>query len=240
MNDTDISKSSQKIKMSNISLIDKEFVILDDLNIEIEPQKFNVIFGENGAGKTSLLECLVDIRKDYSGKIDFSEDISFYEAHPKLDPKLKVKDYLEFAFLASNNNFSNMAAEVSRVLKMYNLIHIANSRIKSLSSGQKRLVYIISKSKEESSILIFDEPTANLDPAMRDFIFSEINNFKKIGKTVIVCTHLTNEISKYVDVLTIVSKGKIHYNGKYNKQIVDDFFIGKKILSDINKGKENA
>ncbi|NQZ29159.1 MAG: ATP-binding cassette domain-containing protein [Mycoplasmatales bacterium] len=226
------------MKMSNLSLIDGEFVILDNLNIEIIPNKFNVIFGENGAGKTSLLECLVNIRKDYSGMVDFTKRISFYEAHPDFDGSMKVKDFLELAFIASMDQSNNIAAEVSRVLKTYNLMHISKSKLKSLSSGQKRLVYIISKLKEESDVLIFDEPTANLDPAMRDFIFSEINNFKNIGKTVIVCTHLTNEISKYIDVLTIISGGKVHYNGPYNKTIVDDFFVGRKILSDIKKGNE--
>ncbi|MDW5298645.1 MAG: energy-coupling factor transporter ATPase [Sedimentibacter sp.] len=225
------------IKAENIKYVYSEgtpfrTVALDNLNLEIREGDFLGIIGHTGSGKSTLIQLFNGLESPTEGQIIVDGTI-VGEDKKKLS-KIRqlvglVFQYPEYqlfeetvakdvAFGPVNLNISKEEIDI-RVKEALELVGFNYDEIKDvspfdLSGGQKRRVAIAGVLAMKPHYLILDEPTAGLDPAGRNEIFSQIQTLhKKSNVTVVLVSHSMEDIAKLVNRVIVLYKGKIHMEG---------------------------
>lgn len=247
---------------------------LDNINLSIKKGEFLVISGNSGCGKSTLALCIGGFLKQKgitSGSLTvdnidvFSEDL--FEISKKIgiiqqDPEgqictLRVKNEVAFGLENLMVKPEEIKNKVDYYLKMLHIEYLKNRDIFSLSGGEKQKIAIASIMAMEPDILIFDEPTSNLDPVATREIFKIITEIKRhTNITIIVIEHKLSYLKGLWDRLVVMEKGTIkeitdstsnypkiifnaNVNVKLGKSVIDIKGLyyekdGKNILSDIN------
>ena len=189
------------------------FTALDDVTLKITKGKIIGLLGMNGAGKTTLLKLINELLVPTSGEILFKgkklgieskNDIAYLSDKEYLDENMNAIQILKF-YKDFYKNFN-----YKKALKYLDEFDIEkNKKIYKMSKGMKdklKLVLVISRS---ASLYIIDEPLTAIDPITREYILDIV--FKKIDKnsSLIVTTHLINEMEKVFDEIIILDKGKV-------------------------------
>jgi len=225
------------IKAENIKYVYSEgtpfrTVALDNLNLEIKEGDFLGIIGHTGSGKSTLIQLFNGLEAPTEGKIIVDGTI-VGEDKKKLS-KIRqlvglVFQYPEYqlfeetvakdvAFGPMNLNLSKEEVD-ERVKEALELVGFNYNEIKDvspfdLSGGQKRRAAIAGVLAMKPHYLILDEPTAGLDPAGRNEIFSQIQTLhKKANVTVVMVSHSMEDIAKLVNRVIVLYKGKMHMEG---------------------------
>ena len=200
-------------------------IILDKISLHIK--KHLSILGANGSGKSTLAKAICNLMK-FEGYISvFDTDIR--KLHPKklaklityiptklefYDAYITVSDFILLGRFAYKNNFLDYSKsdykEVQNSLELLSCEHLKNSTLGSLSSGEQQLVLIAQALTQKSKIIIFDEPTANLDPYNSKIIANHIKNLKK-SLNIILITHDLHLASYINSPLLFVSDKKIDF-----------------------------
>ena len=191
------------IKLHNLSVRFDKKKVLQNLSFEIEGHL--TIVGANGSGKSTLAKCLAGLNA-YSGSIEI-QNINAAKIPAKerakllsyIPTKLEVYDSFitaeEFVLLGrfphkeSLFDYSQKDREtVKEMMEYLGIRHLAKQHIRELSSGEQQLTLIAQALTQQSKIIIFDEPTANLDPKNSKIIAKHIKELQK-SHTVILITH---------------------------------------------------
>ncbi len=177
------------------------------------------VLGPNGAGKTTLIRALVSAIKLTQGNVtinnqDCAKASSFLGYLPQqfgLFQDLTVYEALELMFLLKKLE-GDCKEEVHRVLALTNLEEEQKKKLRHLSGGMLRRVGIAQALLGNPSILIFDEPTAGLDPEER-IRFRQVIDEIKENKIIIVSTHIVSDLESLCDKVLIMNHGKLLFNG---------------------------
>ena len=191
------------IKLHKLSVHFGKKTVLQNLSFEIEGHL--TIVGANGSGKSTLAKCLAGLNS-YSGTIEI-QNINAAKIPAKerakllcyIPTKLEVYDAFitveEFVLLGrfphkeSLFDYSQKDREIVRtMMEFLKITHLAKQQIGELSSGEQQLTLIAQALTQQSKIIIFDEPTANLDPKNSKIIAQHIKELQK-SHTVILITH---------------------------------------------------
>ena len=203
---------------------------IDDISFEIQSGEFVGIIGHTGSGKSTLIQHFNGLLKPESGSviidgIDVSQKdlkqlrnnvglVFQYPEHQLFEETV----YKDIAFGPTKQGLSDkeIKERVHQALKGVGLSEdILTKSPFELSGGQKRRVAIAGVLSMKPSILVLDEPTAGLDPAGKDEIFSYINEIHTKNKmTTILVSHSMEDIAKLVDRVIVLNKGKIYKDGK--------------------------
>ncbi len=186
--------------------------VLRDINLELEPGSFQFLTGPSGAGKTSLLRLLFLASKPTRGLIRlFNQDVATLQRDELPDIRRRIGVvFQEFRLLDHLTTFENVAlplrvanqrssayrSDVMELLKWVGLAEHANVYPPVLSGGEKQRAAIARAVVGKPDLLLADEPTGNVDPALAVRLmrlFLELNRF---GTTVLVATHDTHLISQ--------------------------------------------
>ncbi|MDD2495541.1 MAG: energy-coupling factor transporter ATPase [Tissierellia bacterium] len=207
-------------------------VALDNVNMTVEKGDFLGIIGHTGSGKSTLIQLFNGLEMPAEGKI-IVDGVSVGEDKKKLKNIRQtvglVFQYPEYqlfeetvakdvAFGPLNLNLSQDEIN-SRVKEALELVGFDYNKIKDLSpfdlsGGQKRRVAIAGVLAMKPDYLILDEPTAGLDPAGRNELFSQIKKLHGKGNfTVVLVSHSMEDIAKLVNKVIVLYKGKIHMKG---------------------------
>jgi phospholipid/cholesterol/gamma-HCH transport system ATP-binding protein len=220
------------IKIKNIY---KQFSlkhVLCKINFEVYNSEILVIIGPSGAGKSILLKAMVGLVKPDNGSIEI-ENINIvtcsYLNLYKIQKKMGYV-FQENALFDSLNIFDNVAfglknltslnkneikQRVKYCLSMVNLANIENLRPNELSGGMKKRVAIARAMAYQPHYILYDEPTAGLDPIMTNVINNLILNLKKhLHVSSVVVTHDIKSAHKIADRIIMLHKGRIIFNGK--------------------------
>lgn len=196
--------------------------ILDDLNLQVPAGSIYGFLGPNGAGKTTTLRLILGLLKKQQGditlfgkpfqanRIDILRRIGSLIEQPSLYLHLTGKENLEVFRLTYQVNKNR----IDEVLKLVQLQHAANKKVKSYSLGMKQRLAIAIALLHDPEVLILDEPTNGLDPngiiETRELI-KQLN--REYGKTILVSSHLLAEVEKMATHVGIIHKGKLLFQG---------------------------
>ncbi len=241
------------LKTVNLSLThtNQDKAVLNDISLNFDENKLYLLLGPSGCGKSSLANVLAGIiPNNISGKITgdvLFDDYSIlqkqtYEISLKVGYVMqdadsqfctyKVEDELLFGLENLKYSKKEMDIRLNRILDLMNIKDIRYKSLNSLSGGQKQKVAIASVLILDPPVVIFDEPTANLDPATSKEIFQLINKIKcEYKKTIIIIEHKLDYLIEYVDYVYILS----------NNGMVDSSGTPKEVfryLLDTNKRPE--
>lgn len=181
-------------------------LVLSNLNFSVPDGTVLSILGKNGVGKTTFLRCLTAELKDYTGEILFdhkeirsfttgelSKKLALVASNNPCYQNLKVADYLVTGFanqLASLQTPSRKQYEqAAEALSHMGQTALFNRSIFDLSSGEMQLVKIARAMLQNPSVIIFDEPTSNLDIRNQLLVLEQIASLSANGYTVVTTTH---------------------------------------------------
>ncbi len=197
---------------------------VDDISFEVEAGEIVGFLGPNGAGKSTTMNILTGYLSSTSGKamiagIDILRDpigakklIGYLPEQPPLYLDMTVEEYLNFNFDLKRCRLDRKAhlAEVCETVKIKDVYHKV---IRTLSKGYRQRVGIAQALIGNPKVIIFDEPTVGLDPKQ---IIEIRNLIRGLGKehTVILSTHILQEVQAVCDRIVIINKGKIVANEK--------------------------
>lgn len=226
------------IEVKNFSIDFAEQTVLSDINVRIPSNKFTVILGHSGSGKSVLTKSIIGLFRHFSGEIYFNNELIDY-SNNKIIYSLRKKLGMLFqsgALFDSMDVFQNIAfpfyehsklsekeinIKVANLLTQVNLPDIADKFPAELSGGMKRRVALARAISMEPEYLIYDEPTTGLDPQTSRGIVNLINDIHgKIIKSTCVITHDFPSFADLCEHLIVLDKGKCLYSGPYTPQII--------------------
>lgn len=203
-----------EVKKVNKSYNKKQ--VLKDINITFEENKIYGLLGRNGAGKTTLLNLITDRAVVDSGEITIDgetiyendkalEKIYFMTERTLYPVDYKVKEIFKWTKEFYNNFDSEYALELA---KKFNLN--INTKIKNLSTGYNSICKIITTLASNANVLIFDEPVLGLDANHRELFYKVfMENYIENPKTIILSTHIIEEVSNLIEKVIILNNSKV-------------------------------
>src|SRR6185436_15307564 len=183
-------------------------------NVSFEVPKGSVfgILGPNGSGKTTLLGIIMDVLKPSSGSYLWMGNPGSNEQRKNIGTLLETPNF--YHYLSGADNLAIAAAikgkgkeNIDKVLQTVNLLQRKNSRFNTYSLGMKQRLAIASALLGDPDILVFDEPTNGLDPAGIAEIRELMKQLNGQGKTIIMASHILDEVEKVCTHVAIIQKG---------------------------------
>lgn len=209
------------IKCTNLTKKFDNKTILNNINLTITENKIIGLLGKNGTGKTTLIKLINDLLTPTSGEIliegkkpspETKEIISYLPERTYLDKTMSIKETLIF-FSEFYKNFNIKKAK--KLLKDLNLEE--DQKLSKMSKGMLEKLTLILVMSRKAKIYILDEPLGGVDPATRDYILDTIlTNFDE-NASIIISTHLIEDIEKILDEVIFIDKGEIVLNSPTDK-----------------------
>lgn len=200
----------------------EDMVANDNISLNLEKGKIIGIFGHNGAGKTTLVNQLIGLVTPDSGSIEIlGEDIVKNPSKGRFLCSVQPQGQIPFDMITPTQVVSIMGnirggteteARMKELFKNLDIEGWANVQGMELSGGIKRLVSFCMAAINSKDIIILDEPTNDVDPVRRRYLWKEIKGLKERGKTVLLVTHNIKEAENIVDHAIILDKGKVLVN----------------------------
>lgn len=231
------------LQTSGLRKVYKDTVALKDLSISVEKGQIFGLLGPNGSGKTTTLGILLGVIKPKKGtfswfgngqKDENRKNIGALLETPNFYPYLNPVDNLKV--VAKIKDVENAEEAIERVLKRVNLWERKKSKFKTFSLGMKQRLALASCMLADPDVLVLDEPTNGLDPQGIAEIRSLIMDIAKEGKTIIIASHLLDEIEKMCTHVAIMKYGELLQVGTLDEIMTQDRMLMIK-ADDIEKVK---
>jgi len=209
------------IKVKNLSKHYHQQKAVDEISFEAKPGKILGFLGPNGAGKSTTMKMLTGYLTptagdaEICGKSILSEDLAvkrlvgYLPENTPLYNDMYIKEFL--SFVGETYGIKNLKNRVDEVIKQVGLTPEQHKKISMLSKGYKQRVGLAQAIIHDPEVLILDEPTSGLDPNQLTDIRTLIKNLG-VAKTVIISTHIMQEVEAICDEVIIINKGKIVAN----------------------------
>ncbi|MDF1547032.1 MAG: ABC transporter ATP-binding protein [Bacteroidales bacterium] len=208
--------------MINISNLHKNFgkvVVLRGIDLEIKKGGIFAILGPNGSGKTTLIKSILGMVIPDSGKIavnnhsvlkewSYRDNINYLPQIADFPNNLSVKELIKMI-----KNLRGKTASDSELIEILGLKPFLDKKLGNLSGGTRQKVNLVLCFMFDSELLILDEPTTGLDPVSLIQLKKIIRQEKKIGKTIIITTHIMSFVEEMADEIVFLLDGNIYFKG---------------------------
>ena len=200
---------------------------INDLDLSITKGQVFGLLGPNGSGKTTTLGVLLGVIQANSGHF------KWFGEKPGADSRKRIGAILEqpvfYPYMSAIENLKVVAkikelsyASIEEVLKWVNLWERRNDPFKNYSLGMKQRLAIASALLCDPEVMILDEPTNGLDPQGINEIRDMILQIAERGKTIIIASHLLDEVQKVCTDFAILSKGNLIYTGNVRNDLSEE------------------
>lgn len=208
-----------ELKISNLSKNFGNKLVLDNINLTFNNGIY-AILGPNGAGKSTFINIVMGLMPAASGSIemngnntnknesDFLNSVGYMPQNMNFYKNFSGKDMLEYIGVLKGLSKKEAREKAEILLKKVNLYNERNKKTGKYSGGMKQRLGIAQALITDPKILIFDEPTAGLDPRERIRFRNIITNLSN-DKIVIICTHIVPDIDTISDKIIMLKSGKI-------------------------------
>ena len=216
------------LEIKNIAKSYGKIKALDGVSFEVPPGSVFGILGPNGSGKTTLLSIILDVLQSDQGSYTwFGQELSHLH-RKKIGSLLETPNVYHYLTAVQNLRITQSVSgrgseeEIDEVLKKVNLYERRNSRFTTYSLGMKQRLAIAGALLGRPSVLVLDEPTNGLDPVGIAEIRELIKELATQGHTVIMASHLLDEVEKVCDHVAILKKGKLLTHGRVDDVLSDE------------------
>lgn len=195
--------------------------VLKGINLNIPKGKIVGLLGPNGSGKSTMIKLINGLLSEDSGMIfinglkpskETKKIVSYLPERTYLNDWMKVKDMLGFF----KDFYSDFDAEKAEEM-LKNLGIDKNEKLKTMSKGTREKVQLILVMSRKADLYILDEPIGGVDPAARSYILKTIMTNYLENSTLLIATHLINEIENICDEVIFISKGNIVLQGNVDE-----------------------
>lgn len=212
-------------------------------NLSFDIQKGNVygILGPNGSGKSTTLGIILNVVNKTSGEFSwFDGNLSTHQALKKVGAIIERPNFYPYMTAIQNLSLICKIKDISteninEKLKIVNLFDRRNSKFKTYSLGMKQRLAIASALLNNPEILILDEPTNGLDPQGIHEIREIIQKIAKNGTTILLASHLLDEVEKVCSHVVVIREGIKLYSGRVDEMSISHGLFELKTKEPKNK-----
>lgn len=209
------------IETHNLSKRYDSVTVVDQLNFHIQTGEIFGLLGPNGAGKTTTILMLMGLTEPFSGSAKvcgfdptreplkvkrlvgyMPEKVGFYE-------NLNARENLDFIAELNQITATTASKRIDELLYTVGLNNVLEKPVGQYSRGMKQRLGIADALVKQPKVVIFDEPTAGLDPEGINQILDLLHDLPKKGTTVIMCSHRLYEVQRICDRVGILSRGRM-------------------------------
>lgn len=211
--------------------------VLSDVSFAIKAGECFGLLGPNGAGKSTIIKVIYGVVARSRGDLQvmgFDPQVDAMELRRHLGVVMQ-EDALDEAMTVRNNmmmfcRFHNLkgaeaAKRVDALLESMSLSVKAHARISALSGGMRRRLAFVRSLLSQPKLLILDEPTTGLDPAVRHALWDKIRELKRGGTTILLTTHYMDEAELLCDRLVVIDQGRVNIQGQ-PRHLIDEHCPG--------------
>lgn len=212
-------------------------------NLSFDIQKGNVygILGPNGSGKSTTLGIILNVVNRTSGEFSwFDGKLSTHEALKKVGAIIERPNFYPYMTAVQNLNLickikGVSSDKIDEKLKIVNLFERRDSKFRTYSLGMKQRLAIASALLNDPEILILDEPTNGLDPQGIHEIRQIIKKITTNGTTILLASHLLDEVEKVCSHVVVIRKGIKLYSGRVDEMTASNGLLELKVDVDEEK-----
>ena len=209
------------VEVKNLSKSYKSFKAVSNLNMKVKKGRVYGFLGPNGAGKSTTIRMILGLIKDTGDvkffgnpfekdKMNILKNVGALIEQPSYYEHLSAYDNMKIITLLKNGEIN----DIDNILKTVGLLEVKNKKVSKFSLGMKQRLAIGLALINNPEIIILDEPTNGLDPFGRIEIRDLLRNLAdEHKKTIIISSHILNEMEHLVDDVGIINKGKMVYEG---------------------------
>ncbi|MGZ6643951.1 MAG: FHA domain-containing protein [Solirubrobacteraceae bacterium] len=202
----------------------KDKQILQPTALSIAPGELVAIIGESGSGKSTLMKALAGVNAPTEGTITINgeplgsrlTDIGYLPQDEVVHGRLTVYEALDYSArlrLPHDTSAEEFETRVDSVVDELELVEHGNTRIDSLSGGQRKRVGLATELLSRPSLLFLDEPTTGLDPGLESRMMELLRDLAGAERAVVVVTHATKSLGKCTRILVMGRGGRLCFDG---------------------------
>lgn len=218
------------LEINNLTKFYGPIQALNNVSFSVPNGSVFGILGPNGSGKTTLLGIIMNVLHASSGSFTFLGKPSNADTRKQIGTLLETPNF--YHYLSGKKNLEIAASikqkgkeDIDAILKRVNLHERQHSKFSSYSLGMKQRLAIASCLLGNPNVLVFDEPTNGLDPVGIAEIRDLIKNLAKEGKTIIMASHLLDEVEKVCTHMVILKKGNIVTQGAVDEVLSNEDIV---------------
>lgn len=207
----------------------EKVVAVNDLSLVVEPGQVYGLLGPNGSGKSTTMKVVLGLVTPTSGKteifgcdstrVESREQVGFLPENPYFYKFLTGVETLEFYGKLCGLRGARLRDRSKELLSLVRLENAADRRIGGYSKGMLQRIGLAQALIQEPRLLVLDEPTAGVDPAGSREIRDLILDFKARGITVLLCSHLLEQVQEICDRVGILHQGHLIREGRLDELI---------------------
>jgi len=214
------------LKIEHIRKSYGDLIAVDDFSFTLESGKVFGLLGANGAGKSTVIECILGTKKADSGNVTMlgvnpatnrkklfeRVGVQFQEAH--YQENIKVGELCEVTA-----SLYKRPVDYNSLLKKFGIADKIDTLVKDLSGGQKQRLFIVLALIPDPELVFLDELTTGLDTRARRDVWKILARLKEKGLTILLTSHFMDEVEALCDEICILKKGKVVFYGTVSEAI---------------------
>jgi ABC-2 type transport system ATP-binding protein len=201
-----------------------DLIAVHDVSFAVQPGQMLGLLGPNGAGKTTTVSMIAGLLAPDHGEVRIAGELVRGETDPvkrrmglvpqnlALHDVLSARENLALFGALYGMTGSRLRQAMDAALDLAGLADRGKDRVDTFSGGMKRRLNLAAALLHDPQILLLDEPTVGVDPQSRNAIFSNLEELKRQGKTLVYTTHYMEEAERLCDRIVIVDHGKVIAN----------------------------
>jgi ABC-2 type transport system ATP-binding protein len=207
----------------------EKVVAVNDLSLTVEPGQVYGLLGPNGSGKSTTMKVVLGLVAPTAGKteifgcdstrVESREQVGFLPENPYFYKFLTGTETLDFYGKLCGLRGAKLRERSKELLHLVRLENAADRRIGGYSKGMLQRIGLAQALVQEPRLLVLDEPTAGVDPAGSREIRDLILDFKARGITVLLCSHLLEQVQEICDRVGILHQGELIREGQLDELI---------------------
>jgi ABC-type multidrug transport system ATPase subunit len=203
---------------------------LNQVSFDVPPGSVYGVLGPNGSGKTTLLGIVMDVLRATDGTYSWFGDPPTEKQRQRIGTLLETPNF--YHYLSGERNLriaaaikGRDAADIPRVLEMVKLTERKDSKFSTYSLGMKQRLAIASCMLGNPEVLVFDEPTNGLDPVGIAETRETIRLLAREGKTIVLASHLLDEVEKVCTHVAILQRGQLLTAGDVREVLINEDIV---------------
>ena len=209
------------IKITNFTKRFGSLTAVDNLSMEIEERSICGFIGPNGAGKSTTIRFLATLSTATAGDATINghsvtrepdkvrRTIGFMPGEFGVYEGMRVWEYIDFFGAAFGVKSAQRKKLIGDVLELVDLTHKRDDLVQSLSRGMKQRLCLAKSLIHNPDVLILDEPASGLDPRARIEFKALLKELSRMGKTILISSHILSELADLCNTVAIIERGKL-------------------------------
>ncbi len=228
----------QSIRVNNIGKRFGDTQAVKDVSFEVVPGEIFGLLGPNGSGKTTSIRIILDIFKPDAGSVSIlggpmseakKNQIGYLPEERGLYQDILLDKCLEYLATLKGMSPQQIKQKLPTYLEEFDLSAHKKKKVKELSKGMQQKAQLIATLIHDPQVIIIDETFSALDPLNTQLVKDILKKQRDAGKTIIMCTHLMNQVEQLCDKIVLVDKGEVLLYGGlqeiYESFATDDVHI---------------